>query len=349
MRQARWGFRRAAVPHGEERTGASHFEMKVEKFFISLERERVLEAGQACAIRDTIGRYRAFVKGRTVSAAEITDYLDSENVFAIEMFLHFLERNRISPDETSTRNNRLFRDAIRSRMVTARDYDERIDAQSPRFQIDQYYEPKSEDMRRRIAVVLAALAPKPGEIVLDVGCGVGTFAYHAARAGARSFGIDYSEKSIAVARALAGEFNLSDRVSYECGDAVHALPFEDNTFDKVVAADFIEHITAVQKESLLDELVRVLKPGGRMVIFTPNRIREALGAVKARLARFAGTSSDETRLHYGLIDRFTFEKMLKKRRLSFMRQFHDVGRPYLARIPVLNEALSLDLLWVVTK
>jgi hypothetical protein len=85
------------------------------------------------------------------------------------------------------------------------------------------------------------------------------------------------------------------------------------------------------------------------VIFTPNLLREQLGAFKEKLSGMLGGIASETRLHFGLTSRFHFEKMLRRNGFNFKRTFLDVDRPYLAKIPVLKEVLSLNLLWVIEK
>lgn len=321
----------------------------VDAFMKAIDKEKGPSPDRAAFYRETVKKYTYFIMGRKLSLSDTEDYLKREDNFIIESFLRFIEKEKRKFDETFTCNAMLFRDVIRRKPVTAQDYDERMRAQSLEFQIDNYYEPKDESLKRRIDIVLSFMRPVPGDTVLDVGCGVGTFAYHSAKAGATAYGADYSAASIEVARRLAERFGLAGKVQYVCCDVCAALPYPDGFFDKVVAADFIEHIDRDQKGKLLSEMARILKPTGAIIIFTPNAIREKLGAIKAGLLKMAGTAPDETRLHYGLIDRFAFEKMIRVKGLKFERRFFDVTRPYLARIPILNEVLSLDILWVIKK
>ena len=92
--------------------------------------------------------------------------------------------------------------------ITSKDYDDRIVKQGLQFQIDRYYEPKDSSMRRRIKTLIEVISPKPGERILDIGCGVGTFAYRCASAGALSVGIDYSVESIKAARTLCARWSM---------------------------------------------------------------------------------------------------------------------------------------------
>ncbi len=315
-----------------------------------MKRGMVLSTEQLEACHASMKRYMDFIRDRRLNEEEVREYLEREDNFIIDTFLQFLDKMEIYLDRMPASNNELFRKAIRAKAVTAKDYDERIRMQTLQFQIDNYYKPGDRALKARIDTVLSFLRPGPGEKILDVGCGVGTFAYHCARAGARGTGVDYSEESIRVAKRLAGDFGVSANTEFICCDAAGRLPYDDASFDKIVAADFMEHIDDAEKREAIREMSRVLKPGGIMVIFMPNGIREKVGSAKNALWQLFGPRGrPETRLHYGLTDRFRFEKMLKVAGLAFDRKFFDVTRPYLARIPVFNEILSLEILWVVRK
>jgi ubiquinone/menaquinone biosynthesis C-methylase UbiE len=235
------------------------------------------------------------------------------------------------------------------RIIDAQVYDKNIETEGIQFQIDNYYEPTKLSMRRRIDTVMRVLDPKEGEKILDIGCGVGTFAFHSAKAGAISYGIDYSQKSIQTAKLLSKRFGVSEKTNFLVGDAKN-LPFEANCFDKIVSADFIEHITDNEKNILLKDMIRILKPGGRIIIFTPNKIRESLGDIYWSIRhRLFGDKIPVNDLHYGLISRIKFENILKENKLRFKFKYVDTTRPYLTHIPILNRILSLDLLWTIEK
>ena len=179
-------------------------------------------------------------------------------------------------------------------------YDSHIVAQGMQFQIDAYYQPKKISMKRRIDIVLKELDPRPGEKILDIGTGVGTIAFHAAKRDANCFGVDYSYESIKMAIKLVEKFGLSRSAHFLTGNAFN-LPFSDCSFDKVVASDFIEHITFEEKDKFLKEMHRVLKPKGTGVIFTPNGIREKIGRAYWIFRHFLFRDEiPTTDLHFGL-------------------------------------------------
>jgi ubiquinone/menaquinone biosynthesis C-methylase UbiE len=191
--------------------------------------------------------------------------------------------------------------------------------------------------------------PVEGETVLDAGCGVGAFAYFTAKEGSNSFGFDYSVESIKAARTLTRRFGASGRTGFVVADCID-LPFRDGLFDKVLSIDFIEHITFEDKDKFLKEIHRVLKPDGVAILFTPNSIREKIGEIYWRMRRFLfGHTIPFDPLHFGLTNKYQFEPLLAANDFDFKLLYRDFGRSYLAKIPLLKNFLSLDLLWIIRK
>ncbi|MGI9177903.1 MAG: bifunctional 2-polyprenyl-6-hydroxyphenol methylase/3-demethylubiquinol 3-O-methyltransferase UbiG, partial [Pirellulales bacterium] len=102
--------------------------------------------------------------------------------------------------------------------------------------------------------------------VLDVGCGGGFMAEALARKGATVVGIDPSAPALEAAREHARAEGLS--IDYRLG-AGEKVPMESGTVDCVVCVDVLEHVESVDR--VLDEVRRVLKPGGIFVFDTINR------------------------------------------------------------------------------
>ncbi|MCL2515796.1 MAG: class I SAM-dependent methyltransferase [Nocardiaceae bacterium] len=105
-----------------------------------------------------------------------------------------------------------------------------------------------------------AIAPKPGELVLDVAAGTGTSSAAIAQHGAKVIAADFSAGMIAVGRARQAD-NL--RVEFVQADATQ-LPFGDGEFDAVTVSFGLRNI--VEPKKALAEFFRVTKPGGRVVI-----------------------------------------------------------------------------------
>lgn len=105
-----------------------------------------------------------------------------------------------------------------------------------------------------------------GQEILDIACGTGDFSIAIARAmvpGSRVTGLDLSEGMLAVMRAKLAAAGLEDRVACVQGDS-EALPYADTAFDCVTIAFGIRNFE--HRETALREILRVLKPGGKLVI-----------------------------------------------------------------------------------
>ena len=118
---------------------------------------------------------------------------------------------------------------------------------------------------------------KPGETVLDVACGTGTFAIAMKRQvgpGGQVFGIDASEGMVARATRKAERAGLE--VSFVQGSA-QSLPFEDGRFDVVTGTLMLHHLPKPVRETFVCETHRVLKPGGRLLLIDFDRARHKSG------------------------------------------------------------------------
>jgi ubiquinone/menaquinone biosynthesis C-methylase UbiE len=106
---------------------------------------------------------------------------------------------------------------------------------------------------------------KPGESVLDVGCGTGTLAIAAKRrvgANGSVYGIDASTEMIA--RAAGKARRAGQEVRFESA-AIERLPFPDATFDVVLSSVMLHHLPDEARRAGIREIRRVLKPAGRLV------------------------------------------------------------------------------------
>ncbi|HEY0904384.1 MAG TPA: methyltransferase domain-containing protein [Marmoricola sp.] len=116
------------------------------------------------------------------------------------------------------------------------------------------------------------LGLRPGDRVIDMGCGAGRHAFEMYRRGADVIAFDQDADELAGVLELfgamkeAGEVPAGAEADIKEGDAL-ALPFADAEFDRVVASEVLEHIPA--DIQAIDELVRVLRPGGTMAITVP--------------------------------------------------------------------------------
>ncbi len=115
------------------------------------------------------------------------------------------------------------------------------------------------------ADLLAALDPRPGERVLDIGAGLGGPArWIAARAGCHVTGVELTCDFCRAAEALNAATGMADRVTILRGDAT-AMPLPDAGFDRAYSHNVLMNIA--DKRAFHAEAFRVLKPGGRLVLF----------------------------------------------------------------------------------
>lgn len=116
-----------------------------------------------------------------------------------------------------------------------------------------------------------------GERVLDMGCGAGRHAFAMYQRGADVIALDQDADELAgVGEAFGamrdrGEVPPGAEADVKQGDALD-LPFPDGEFDRVVAAEVLEHIP--DDERAIAELVRVLRPGGTMAVTVPRWLPE---------------------------------------------------------------------------
>lgn len=138
----------------------------------------------------------------------------------------------------------------------------------------------------RRAAELAGL--KKDQHVLDVSSGRGTQSiFYSREYDVQVTGVDLSEDMIKAARQSASQNGISDRVCFVTGDS-QKLPFADNSFDAVIN----ECAVGIPDDSqqVLNEMVRVAKPGGRIVIHESTWRREITDDEKEELSERYGTT-----------------------------------------------------------
>ena len=121
------------------------------------------------------------------------------------------------------------------------------------------------DTKRRIEVIFDDFLGKENiakKLLLDAGCGTGWFSQKAFESGACVTAIDLSESLVKItSQKVPGVHGIVA--------SIMELPFPDNHFDYVISSDVIEHTPDPQKATL--EMIRVLKPGGKICVTTPNK------------------------------------------------------------------------------
>jgi SAM-dependent methyltransferase len=114
--------------------------------------------------------------------------------------------------------------------------------------------------QRRLEMILRAAGKRVQGLVLENGCGVGMYVEHLAPFGGKVIGLEFDfERASEARRDSPGIINA----------AGEALPLPTGTFDLILSHEVLEHVQ--DDRTALCEMVRALMPGGRVMIFVPNR------------------------------------------------------------------------------
>ncbi len=113
---------------------------------------------------------------------------------------------------------------------------------------------------RRLRMIARAAGDRIHGRMLENGCGVGMYVEKLAGLGAHVTGLEFDFERAAEARLRSAEI---------VNAAGESLPFPDSTFDLILSHEVLEHVA--DDRAALREILRTLKPGGRVVIFCPNR------------------------------------------------------------------------------
>jgi len=114
---------------------------------------------------------------------------------------------------------------------------------------------------RRLAMVEAAV-PLAGKVVVDAGCGIGAYMRAIRERTPLTFGFDVEFERLAEGRR--------DGIAGMIAALGERLPYADNSVDVILSNEVLEHVD--DDRASAREIVRVLRPGGRAVIFAPNRL-----------------------------------------------------------------------------
>lgn len=171
-----------------------------------------------------------------------------------------------------------------------------------------------------------------GSKVLDVGCGIGKTTSFIAGEGYFVVGTDISKKFVDHANKNYGINNLSFQVQ----DA-EKITFPDESFDCVGSNNFIEHVTNV--EAVLNEMIRLVKPGGHIIISSPNLI-SIIPPLKVFIKSQTNSNEILSPLEGGN-NRIDALKMFVVNSLQYARKNLSKTYQFLYRDPVLENSYGL--------
>lgn len=136
----------------------------------------------------------------------------------------------------------------------------------------EFNESKGIILPRRFQIPLQVSKIDVGDVILDIGCGRGEILYHAAKAGAYAYGMDYSAAAVKISSQNINDIgqDYAEKIIINAADA-KKLPFKSGSFDFVFMLDIIEHLYPDELDIAYNEVWRVLKDDGKLVIHTtPN-------------------------------------------------------------------------------
>jgi ubiquinone/menaquinone biosynthesis C-methylase UbiE len=153
-------------------------------------------------------------------------------------------------------------------MVEDREYQHDFSEIHPKTMFDELG--RLQKARKTVAIILDALQKEGIEAretrLLDIGCSTGILTRHYAEYFGKVIGVDIDDGAVEWARQNRAAYN----VSYQIGDSLN-LPFLTAEFDLVTCTHIYEHVPDAQR--MLDEIHRVLRPGGLCFFAAENRLR----------------------------------------------------------------------------
>jgi SAM-dependent methyltransferase len=143
--------------------------------------------------------------------------------------------------------------------------------------------------RPSFGAVLSALQLQPEDVLLEIGCGGGAFLAEALGSGCRAAAIDHSAEMVELAREVNAAAIAEGRLDIREGSAEH-LPFEGDSF---TCAAMMQVFFFLDAPRVLTECRRVLRPGGRVAVFTVSEAARGTPAAPEPMASRGRFYSDE--------------------------------------------------------
>ncbi len=137
---------------------------------------------------------------------------------------------------------------------------------------------------RRMSMLLGEL--KPGQKVLEIGCGTGLMTVEAVKTKARIFPLDVSYDLLELAKKKKG----TRKAAFCCTNA-YELGFRDKSFDAIIGMSVLHHLDI---DRALKEFSRVLKDGGKILFSEPNMLNPHIFAERTLFREYFHNSPDET-------------------------------------------------------
>lgn len=161
------------------------------------------------------------------------------------------------------------------------------------------------DTNRRIEVIFDDFLGNENlkdKLLLDAGCGTGLFTKRAIERESKVTSVDIARKLVEITKKKNPTTNAIEA-------SVLELPFEDNTFDYVISSDVIEHTS--NPYNATRELIRVLKPEGKICITVPNRTFWYFSVKIANLLKIRDYQGYENWVHFKKFKTFLIQNNIQ--------------------------------------
>ncbi|MET7489004.1 class I SAM-dependent methyltransferase [Streptomyces sp. NPDC005538] len=180
-----------------------------------------------------------------------------------------------------------------------------------RFAPTRLYDPVASLMRERLWRGLLAMhvAPRPDDVIVDVGCGTGSLALllHRVEPRARIIGVDPDQDVLAMARRKAGPAGATVRWQAGMGDALPEALGGAGPVDTAVSSLVLHQCPIAMKQSILASMHAVLRPGGKLVVADYGRQRTRRMRLAFRVVQFADGFADTQPNADGVLPRLMSE------------------------------------------
>lgn len=114
--------------------------------------------------------------------------------------------------------------------------------------------------------------------ILDLGCGTGRHTIALAKLDFDTFGIDISKNALAVCKERLAEEHLMAKIIE--GDIYQTLPYQDDFFDGLLSIKVLHHNKVTEIKKLIEEIERILKPGGLIMVEVPGQVGQLYGEIE---------------------------------------------------------------------
>lgn len=189
--------------------------------------------------------------------------------------------------------------------------------------------------RQRVALIRGLIPPGNGKKSLDLGCGIGFFSRILKEKGWTVLGIDIDQEAIELAK---GTCSRDATISFQVGDVEEFVHSSGDTFDLILCLEVIEHLNGYEK--LMADIVRLLAPGGILIVSTPNRwsLEGLVGYYWGEKMRKWDKWNAWDSSHVKIFNSFEFLKLLRSQSLRVNKL---LGYWYRARLPLVKVDFSL--------